>query len=102
MFDARVKRGGKNIYLGTYKTKDEACNAVSRAINEELSGQEITPYKQPVKIISQINAIGEIVATYSSIAEAERATGLPNQSIGQVILGKIKSCGGFSWTRKIN
>ena len=40
---------------------------------------------------------GEIVATYSSMAEAAMVTGIRRQSINDVVTGKNKSTGGYEW-----
>ena len=40
---------------------------------------------------------GELLAIFSSIHEAERVTGIANQSISKCCLGKLKSSGGYVW-----
>lgn len=100
-YTASVKRSNKRIPLGSYSTPEAAHKAVTKALLDEAKGLKITAYKPPVKIITQSTPEGTVVATYSSIAEAEKATGIPNQSIGKVIAGKNKTTGGFLWSRTI-
>ena len=40
---------------------------------------------------------GELLDTFPSIIEAERVTGIANQSISKCCLGKYKSAGGYVW-----
>lgn len=46
---------------------------------------------------------GEIVATFDSASDAERATGISSSSIRKVCLGrpKFKTAGGYEWKNKI-
>ena len=41
---------------------------------------------------------GEVVGTYTSIAEAARQTGLDRRGIARVVNGQGKKAGGFNWT----
>ena len=53
------------------------------------------------KISKQIQMLdkqtGELLATFPSLAEAERVTGIAHQSIFQCCNGKRKSAGGYIW-----
>lgn len=98
-FVAQIKRGRKNIYLGTFKNIEEAANVIKESIRDEANGLNIKQYKTS-KIIYQIDDNDNIVDTFSSIAEAEKKTSISNQSIGKVILGKAKTAGGYKWKRK--
>ena len=40
---------------------------------------------------------GELLATFPSLAEAERVTGIDDGNISQCCLGKLKSAGGYVW-----
>ena len=40
---------------------------------------------------------GELLATFPSLMEAERVTGIAYQSISSCCLGKLKSAGGYIW-----
>ena len=40
---------------------------------------------------------GTFIASYNSIAEAEKATGVHNPNITKVIKGERKTAGGFIW-----
>ena len=40
---------------------------------------------------------GELLATFPSTREAERVTGIANQSISKCCKGKLKSSGGYIW-----
>ena len=42
----------------------------------------------------------ELLATFPSTMEAERITGIANQSISACCLGKLKSAGGYVWKYK--
>lgn len=97
-FCAQLKRGGRHIHLGIFDSPEEAYNIVSVALKQELDGLKIKEYKH-IKKIYQIDDDNNIVNEYKSIAEAERMTGIANQEIGRVILGKIKKAGGYSWKR---
>lgn len=54
-----------------------------------------------VKIIQQIDENNNIVNEFSSIAEAHRQTGISVGNIGECILEKRKTAGGFKWKRII-
>lgn len=49
------------------------------------------------KAIKQFDKDGNLIKTYGSIREAERITGIKNQSIIQNLKGTHKSAGGFIW-----
>lgn len=96
---ARVRRGGKEIYLGSYDTPEEAYEVVKHSLNEEINNLKIKEYKL-VKKIYQYDKNMNLINTYERISEAESKTGLKNQTIGKAILGKLKQCGGFTWKRE--
>ena len=53
--------------------------------------------KKLSKKINQYDLNGNLINTFYGINEAERKTGIFNQSIGQYALGKYKTAGGFIW-----
>lgn len=58
----------------------------NRRVSEKLS-----------KKINQYDLNGNLINTFYGINEAERQTGISNQSIGKCALGKYKTAGGFVW-----
>lgn len=98
-FTSILRRGYKNVYLGAFDNAEEASHMVQSMLLDELKGIPIREYKL-LKVIYQIDINNNIVNEFNSIAEAELATGIANQSIGKVILGKLKLAGGFKWERK--
>ena len=51
-------------------------------------------------LILQVTIDGEIVAEYTSIAQASEATGISTKAISKVINGSQKTAGGYHWIRK--
>lgn len=98
-YEARLKRGMKNIYLGSFDTPECASNIIQKALYEESLGLKIKSYVLTKKIY-QMDLNDNIINTYKSISEAEKATGIPNQTIGKAVLGKLKQSGGFKWKRE--
>lgn len=47
--------------------------------------------------MTQYDMDGNRIAVYRSINEAARIVGLPATQIGKVMLGKVRSAGGFFW-----
>lgn len=56
--------------------------------------------KHPMRAVVQYTKKGEFVAEYSSMNEAERATGIKSGSISSCCLGKTKTAGGFIFLLK--
>jgi group I intron endonuclease len=52
------------------------------------------------KILQQIDKFGNVVAEFTSIAEAARLCGFAAESISKVCRGKAKTCGKFFWRLK--
>lgn len=52
------------------------------------------------KILQQIDKFGNVVAEFTSIAEAARLCGFAAESISKVCRGKAKTCGKFFWRFK--
>lgn len=57
-----------------------------------------TALKLAGKIIFQVDQYGEVIATYNTIGQAERATGISRRSISDALKGIQKTAGGFRWT----
>lgn len=50
--------------------------------------------------VEQYDLEGNLLATYSSIADAERKTGICNPNITKVLKGIRQTAGGFKWKQK--
>lgn len=60
-----------------------------------IEGFENYRRKKKVKQIDVVTQ--EVVATFDSIREAERQTGIKSSYISQICKGKFKQCFGYSW-----
>lgn len=49
------------------------------------------------KAITQLTMEDEVLATYPSISEAQRQTGIDNRHIGHALKGRTKSAAGYKW-----
>jgi len=98
-FIAKIKRGYKSIYLGTYETIEEASDIIKKNIINEANGIDIKEFKL-LKKIFQYDKNMNLINIYNSVANAEKETGFKNQSISKAILGINKTCGGFIWKRQ--
>ena len=49
------------------------------------------------KEVAQYDLHGNLLSVFYGVNEAERKTGVSNQSIGKCALGKYKTAGGFVW-----
>lgn len=67
----------------------------SKNINHGTRNKRVS--KKLSKRINQYDLDGNLVNTFYGINEAERKTGIFNQSIGKCALGKYKTAGGFIW-----
>lgn len=52
-------------------------------------------HSKPVQMFDK--STGELLATFPSLREAERVTGINQSNISQCCLGKYKSAGGYIW-----
>lgn len=98
-YQARLKRGRKDIYLGSFDTPQSAFDIVQKSLYDESMGLKIKSYILNKKIF-QMDLDNNIINIYKSISEAEKQTGIANQTIGKAILGKLKHAGGFKWKRE--
>ena len=73
------------------KTNNVVSNLewMSRADNKRYSANK------PVQMLDK--STGELLSTFLSTHEAERVTGIANQSISSCCLGRLKSAGGYKW-----
>lgn len=72
-----------------------ALNAFG-TIAEERIQRSSGEYLQ--KSISQYDLNGKYIATYKSLSDAERATGVPHSNITHCLQGERQSAGGFQWS----
>ena len=73
------------------KTNNVASNLewMSRVDNKRYSANK------SVKMFDK--STGELLATFPSLMEAERVTGIDNRNISKCCMGKYKSSGGYIW-----
>ena len=73
------------------KTNNVASNLewMSRGDNKRYSANK------SVKMFNK--STGELLATFPSLMEAERVTGIDNRNISKCCMGKYKSSGGYIW-----
>ena len=64
--------------------------------NKRLSETQIND-KNKSKAVQMFDRQGNLLETFPSTHEAERITGIAQQSISQCCLGKLKSAGGYVW-----
>jgi hypothetical protein len=98
-FTARVRRGNKELYLGTFDDAISAYNTVLNALKDEIEGISIKEYKS-ASVIYMYDLNMNLIDTFPSISDAERKTGVASQHIGKVILGKRMTAGGYIWKRE--
>ena len=72
-------------------------NLLARPAAENITRLSEEGMKVLCKPVIQNDTEGHFVAYYPSIMEAERKTGIPNQSISECCRGKRKSAGGSRW-----
>lgn len=65
--------------------------------NSKLKNMISQPNRKPLQ---QFTLDGELIATYQSIKEAQRVTGVKHQHISDCCKGKYKQSGGFIWKYK--
>lgn len=56
----------------------------------------VKPPAEP-RYVSQYTKAGDFIATYRSIMDAQRATGVSHGHISDVCIGNRKSAGGYTW-----
>ena len=58
---------------------------------------KITPPKKKIKVVYQYDLSGNHIATYPSVIEAGKSTGVSRSSINDAVHGRSKTCGGYIW-----
>ena len=87
--------------LETVNHKDEVKTNNVASNLEWMSREDNVAYSQPqwekrsVQMLDK--STGELLATFPSLHEAERVTGIANHSISSCCKGKQKSAGGYIW-----
>lgn len=67
---------------------------------KDLRANKIQHYKKAIgRKLTQYNTKGKRIATYLTIADAGRATGVGSGEISRVLNGKQRSAGGFIWKK---
>ena len=86
--------------LETVNHKDEVkTNNVASNLECMTRGDNVA-YSQPQlakRSVQMFDRQGNLLATFPSLIEAERVTGIAHQSISECCLGKLKSAGGYKW-----
>ena len=92
-----------NAINATKQDISRACLSVSQTYNGFYwSYTYIEPYDPPKtdkrkKQVQQFNLEGKLLATYNSVAEASRQTGISKTCISRVCRGERESSGGYYW-----
>ena len=84
-----------NIETVNHKDEDKTNNSASNL--EWMTNKDNVTYSQARQVQMFDKSTGELLATFPSMMEAERVTGIANQSICSCCLGKLKSAGGYAW-----
>lgn len=90
-----IKHAQANIVACCQKKKKRAYGYIWRYDeDEDVSIKPLTPYRHPV---CQYTKNGEFIAMYSTLKEAQEATGIKSTCIGNNLNGWCKSAGGYIW-----
>ena len=87
--------------LDTVNHKDEVKtnNVVSNL--EWMSSADNVAYSQPQRAVRRVQMLdkqtGELLATFPSLAEARRVTGIDQGNISKCCNGTLKVVGGYVW-----
>ena len=65
--------------------------------NKRVSETQINDKNKSKAVQMFDKSTGELLATFPSLSEAERVTGIAHQSISQCCNGKLKSAGDYVW-----
>lgn len=84
-----------NLPQVNHKDENKQNNAASNL--EWMTVKDNTTYSQGRSVQMLDKATGELLATFPSIREAERVTGIWHNRISYCCLGKRKQAGGFKW-----
>lgn len=101
-----------NLKEVNHKDEDKSNNCVDNlewcthlynmnyGCRNEKASKKLTNRKDLSKSVLQFTKDGQFVAEYQSFMDAERKTGIYNESISACCLGKRKSAGGYIWKQK--
>lgn len=90
-----IKHAEANIVSCCQKKKRRAYGYIWRYDEDkDVSIKPLTPYRHPV---CQYTKNGEFIAMYSTLKEAQEATGIRDTCIGNNLNGWSKSAGGYIW-----
>lgn len=89
------------IRLGPVHHDEETKAKISESVTKyfkhnKVKHQRIMTEKKG-KAITQLTMEDEVLATYPSISEAQRQTGIDNRHIGHALKGRTKSAAGYKW-----
>lgn len=89
----------QNLETVNHRDEDKTNNNVSNL--EWLSRTDNLAYSQPQQAERKVRMLdkktGELLATFPSLQEAERQTGIADSNICSCLKGRYKSAGGFVW-----
>ena len=87
--------------LDTVNHKDEVKTNNTASNLEWMSREDNVAYSQPHLAKRSVQMFdkktGELLATFPSLHEAERVTGIDHSNISTCCTGKLKSAGGYVW-----
>ena len=84
-----------NLETVNHRDEDKTNNVASNL--EWMSREDNIIYSQARQVQMLDKSTGELLATFPSLAEAERVTGIADGSISACCRGKLKSAGGYIW-----
>lgn len=102
LYKSRIEDGGFNILNGHLANYNKFTEEHKQKISISLKGRSrpLEVVKKWSNKVQQIDTNGNLVAEYYSMSEAERATGIMRQDIGQACIGKkMKKAGGYFWKK---
>ncbi|MCR5839080.1 MAG: hypothetical protein K6G94_05540 [Kiritimatiellae bacterium] len=87
-----LRKSNNTVYLKLRKTGwIDACPWLSRDEGRRRAAM------LKAKRVYQMSMYGKVIKTFSSIAEAARATNVSVGNLTSCLKGRIRSCGGFRW-----
>ena len=89
-----VKKAEANICYCCQGKKKRAYGYIRRYDDDDREVTPLSPYREP---ICQFDKDGRYIATYDSIEEASKATGVIKTGIGNTVRGRTRTSGGFIW-----